>query len=911
MTGQTVSHYRIFEKLGEGGMGLVYRAEDIHLGRIVALKFLHNSADAPRLLREAKTAALLAHPNICSVYEVDPEHGFLAIELIEGEALKDVIGGRPLAVAEARRLAIQIGEGLASAHAKGIIHGDIKPANIMVTTLGQAKIMDFGLAHLEGKEQTIEGSGAGTPGYMAPEQWQGEQTEKRSDIWAFGAVLHEMLTGRKPSAQNETLPEGLGRIVRKALASNPGERYQHIEDLVVDLRRSTVSRPSIMKRFGRWIIASAAAVLLLGLYWWWSNIPYSPNPASLAWYTKGLHALHSATYESARKAMEQAVAADPGFALAHAGLAQAYEELDYSELAKESMLRAVTVNQERRLSARDQRRLQAFQLIVSRDYNRADLVLHKIESDALPADKPAAALECGWLAQRNEKTEQAIKDYERALKLDHTYAPAKLRLGQMLHRLRELGKAEAAFKEAEQLYMAASDSEGIAEALYSQASLLIRSNSASTALPVIERGLSVARTLNNISLQIRLQLLQGVAYRYLGDGARAAEIALRAIDVADAQHMDNLASSALVDLGNSFMTRRDVTSAEPIVHRALNVARRSKVRRHEARALLMLASICEQTGRPAEALKYIEAGVPFYREAGYRREVVQATMLLGGVYSQQAEFEKGIRVLRDVLPDAVQLHDATVEAQVRERLAEAQRDQGDWPAAIGETERAAKLLGLTDQSLDVRLNDTRLRWKLGRREEAARSLEEAEQLLKKYSNPVNLFLITVLKSEMALEDGQTAKAITLARLALAMKGTGADLRPRALVLLSAALLRGRQEKEALLLASSALTELDKNHRTLEAAQAHLSLAESLAETGQVELARDHALKALAFFEPHRIVEATWRANCVAARGAGQTESNQHRQAALSALANLKTLWPAADVQLYLARPHIKLLLQKL
>ena len=276
-----------------------------------------------------------------------------------------------------------------------------------------------------------------------------------------------------------------------------------------------------------------------------------------------------------------------------------------------------------------------------------------------------------------------------------------------------------------------------------------------------------------------------------------------------------------------------------------------------------------------------------------------------------AQFEKGIRVLRDVLPDAVQLHDATVEAQVRERLAEAQRDQGDWPAAIGETERAAKLLGLTDQSLDVRLNDTRLRWKLGRREEAARSLEEAEQLLKKYSNPVNLFLITVLKSEMALEDGQTAKAITLARLALAMKGTGADLRPRALVLLSAALLRGRQEKEALLLASSALTELDKNHRTLEAAQAHLSLAESLAETGQVELARDHALKALAFFEPHRIVEATWRANCVAARGAGQTESNQHRQAALSALANLKTLWPAADVQLYLARPHIKLLLQKL
>ncbi|MCX6634552.1 MAG: protein kinase [Acidobacteria bacterium] len=270
MTGQTISHYRVLEKLGEGGMGAVWKAEDVHMRRVVALKFLHASDDLPRLLREAQTAGSLSHPNICTIHEVDPERGFIAMEYVEGRSLAGHIGGRPLPVEEAVALALQVGEGLREAHEKGITHRDIKSGNIIVTEKGQVKILDFGLARVAGQGAlTREGLAAGTPGNMAPEQMRGEPADRRTDIWAFGAVLHEMLTGRPPVGPVKTLPEGLSRIVRKALAEDPGDRYQHIDDLLVDLKglhlRLDSAAPAhhTRRRLRGWHAVAAALVLLL------------------------------------------------------------------------------------------------------------------------------------------------------------------------------------------------------------------------------------------------------------------------------------------------------------------------------------------------------------------------------------------------------------------------------------------------------------------------------------------------------------------------------------------------------------------------------------------------------------------------------------------------------------------------
>ena len=281
MVGQTISHYRITEKLGEGGMGVVYKAQDTKLDRPVALKFLaaHALEDPEykaRFVREAKAAARLDHQNICPVYEIDEVDGqtFLAMAYLEGQTLKDKIAERPLKLDEALDIAIQTAQGLKVAHQKEIVHRDIKPANLMLTGEGQVKIMDFGLAQLaEQSRLTKTTTMLGTPAYMSPEQAQRLPTDHRTDVWSLGIVIYEMATGRLPfegerqeavlyaianeepelpTALRSRVPLELDRIVEKALAKSPDERYQHVDEVIVDLRglrkklesgKATVLRP--------------------------------------------------------------------------------------------------------------------------------------------------------------------------------------------------------------------------------------------------------------------------------------------------------------------------------------------------------------------------------------------------------------------------------------------------------------------------------------------------------------------------------------------------------------------------------------------------------------------------------------------------------------------------------------------
>ena len=265
MIGGTISHYRITEKLGEGGMGVVYKAEDTKLDRTVALKFLAghllNDEEAKaRFLREAKAAAGLHHPNICPVHEIDEAEGrtFLSMAFLEGEPLEARIERGPLSLKEALDIGRQIAEGLEAAHAKGVVHRDIKPANVMVDAKGHATIMDFGLARLtEASRLTRADQTMGTVAYMSPEQAQGMEVDSRSDIWALGIVLYEMVTGARPfkgeydqallyeivhqepeplTGLRTGLPIELELLVDKCLAKDGSSRYQNAADLIVDLR---------------------------------------------------------------------------------------------------------------------------------------------------------------------------------------------------------------------------------------------------------------------------------------------------------------------------------------------------------------------------------------------------------------------------------------------------------------------------------------------------------------------------------------------------------------------------------------------------------------------------------------------------------------------------------------------------
>jgi len=316
--GRTISHYRIVEKIGSGGMGVVYKAEDSKLKRTVALKFLTRGALADddgrkRFMHEAQASAVLDHPNICTIYEICEEDNevFISMAYIEGKSLGERIASGPLPLDEAIDIAIQIAEGLCEAHDRGIVHRDIKPANIMMTGKGRVMITDFGLARVAGATKlTMEGTTLGTVAYMAPEQTQGESVDNRADIWSLGVVLFEMLTGQAPfkgtydqavlySILNEKhenvtslrsgLPLELEMILDKILEKDPKDRYGHADELLTDLRRlksavasgSSHSIPVAQKhRRRKWYVSVpflAPMVLILALMI--SVIIYYPRDA--------------------------------------------------------------------------------------------------------------------------------------------------------------------------------------------------------------------------------------------------------------------------------------------------------------------------------------------------------------------------------------------------------------------------------------------------------------------------------------------------------------------------------------------------------------------------------------------------------------------------------------------------------
>jgi hypothetical protein len=370
MINKIISHYRILEQLGGGGMGVVYRAEDIKLKRPVALKFLlpqlnFDEEAKQRFMQEAQAASALDHPNICTIYEVDEaEDGqmFIAMAYCEGETLKKKVTSNQLAVNSVIDIALQIAQGLGQAHKHGIVHRDIKPANLMITNDGMVKILDFGLAKLAGGTGlTKAGTTMGTPLYMSPEQIAGSAVDHRTDIWSFGVVLHEMFAGRPPFSSeheqavfyaimnqepapvtkiNPGVPAPLERLIHRTLRKRPEDRYSSMQPVLDELkhveqsftkslnqgatdygrtRTIAISTDALPKpagpkpRLGLWMAAAAAALILIAVaarFWPVERNSPDPGPAGKALLAAPVNALKDSVLASWREMQREKSAAE-------------------------------------------------------------------------------------------------------------------------------------------------------------------------------------------------------------------------------------------------------------------------------------------------------------------------------------------------------------------------------------------------------------------------------------------------------------------------------------------------------------------------------------------------------------------------------------------------------------------------
>ncbi len=847
MIGQTVSHYRIIELLGEGAMGRVYLAQHMTLGRQVAIKFLSSTSPEyrDRFLREARAVSVLTHPNIANVFDYGetPEGvPYIVMELIKGQTLSEKLLGGSLPLIEAVRIVSSIAAALAEAHHRGVVHRDVKPSNIVITERGQAKVLDFGLVKQIADESlvvdttpTIPGSMTrsdvivGTPLYLSPEQALGKPVDGRSDLFALGAVLYECLAGQSafggsnvveigaqviyftpplPSKINPRVPPALDRITMKALEKKVEARYQKAEDLIADLNavlpslneddvrvngRNTANlvapqthsasalrtltdalrQPRLS--YGRFIIVFLVLATIGFAVWQITKpAPYQPNALASDWYNKGTDALRNGSFLQASKAFQQAIAADPKFALAHARLAESWFELDYADRAKDEMLlvRQLAPNQSQ-LAKTDSLKLDAIDLTVTRNFPASIDAYQQLLK--LTPDEPHLYVDLGRAFEKNDEVKKAIESYINATTRAPQYAPAFLRLGVLYGDQLDLASAIANFDKAQALFEASGNYEGQAEVAFQRGALLDKLGKTEEARPQLIRALELSRTTSNQYLEVKTLLKLGNVAVTEGDLDKGRGLMNEAINTARNNSIDNQIKRGLVDLGNSYFDSSDYAEAEKYFHQSLDLARQQKDNRNAARALLSLGSVLMSQSKTDEALRFIEQALPFYEQGGYRKEAMQALTLLARGKSRKGELEAALQAFTQQLKIARQLGDPSLTLPPIGEIGLLQMYQGKFSESLKQFEESytlAKSLGNPKNIGLALVNRATLLWQLGRYDEARRVLDEARPIAEPPTAAKNLSSAFFLEAgRMALSQNNWQEAKNNSKQALELAGT--------------------------------------------------------------------------------------------------------------------------------------------
>jgi serine/threonine protein kinase/Tfp pilus assembly protein PilF len=998
MIGQTISHYRIVGRLGEGGMGAVYVAEDTLLGRRVAVKLPTNGSNKhrsySRFLREARAVSALSHPHIAAIYdygETQEGQPFIIMELVNGQTLSELLLGERLTLGRAIEIIEDVAEALSEAHSHGIIHRDIKPSNIIINEQGQVKVLDFGLAkqlhdepsrsadpNAQTLRETHTQSGIliGTPLYLSPEQAKGAPVDARSDLFALGAVFYECITGKPafsianagvieiaynvmhldpapPSQLNPGVPQPLDHIVGKALAKKPDERYQSAEELIADLQaardmleehdmdktlsqriapapdrahQSALHTFSDMLRRPRLplglVVMGALLVVVAGWLIVRGSRPAAHQPSTEAerWYQTGTSALRDGAYYQASKAFEQAVAADNDYPLAHARLAEAWMELDYTDRAKDEMLRVGSLVGDRSaLPQLDRLYLDAIIATVRRDF--APAIAAYSEIARLTPNQAHVYVDLGRAFENADDSKQALESYVKATNIDPQYATAYLRAGMLYGRQLNFASANAEFDRAETIYQALGNIEGRAEVLYQRGALLIKLSKSADARGQLQQALDLSRVTNNQFQQIKTMLQMVYVLQNEGEATQAQKFATDAVQLARANGMENLTARGLVDLGNAFLLRGDYAEADKYFQQALDFAERSKARRNEARALLSLGSLRIQQSHPDEAVHYIEQALPFYQQGNYHKETSQALTLLGRANRLKGDYEAALRAYYHQLQDAEEVDDLAQKSLSHEGIGTVLAQQERYPEALRHFEErytVSKTLG-DQKSIPYALMERgTMLWQLGRYVEAQGMLKEALTLVARPegSNKALQATIHQVTSAMMLSERRFEDAQAESRQALTLAGTqSADLALQAKYVLGQALAFSGAQSEGRALCEEAVAMARQLGDPWLLSEALLALAEVSLDSNDAPGALVAALSAQESFARAGQQVSEWRALLVAARASrrtnDETKARDYAARAAALLAGLEQKWQTPQYTSYLSRKDVQFLRKQL
>ena len=796
MIGQTISHYRIIEPLGEGGMGTVYLGEDTHLGRRVAIKFL-SSLDPhyrARFLREARAVSALSHPNIAAVYDYGetPEgQPYIVMELVSGRTLSDLLDEERLSLARSVQIVSAIAEALGEAHRLGIVHRDVKPANVVINERGQVKVLDFGLVkHLDEIDKgstdpqtrfayTQSDVIVGTPLYLSPEQATGKALDGRSDLFALGALLYECITGKSafsgtsvieigaqvihvtpapPSETNPRIPAELDRITMKALQKNPDARHQSAAELIADLNAVSATLPrdgdypprapasvarasaltTLTKSLRRPRLSLGAFIvgaIIVGFIVWaamryWKPAPYQPTPEALAWYNKGVDALRNGAFLQASKTLEHAVSADPDYAIAHARLAEAYTELDYTDKAKDELLRVSSLVPDRsQLPELDRLYLTGINATVTRDFS--DAVTAFEELARLTPEDAHAFVDLGRANEKTDDIEKALENYLKATTLDGQYATAYLRAGDIHSRKTDVASASAAFEKAEALFKALGNPEGVGEVQRLRGILFRGIGKPAEARTQFQNGLETAKATGNEAQQV-LCLIE-LAYLASNDGKtkEAQEYAMQAVEFARQRHLENLTAGGLIELGNSFWSSGEYPQAERYFKEAIELSRAQGGRRREAVGKMNLGAIYLHQLRTDEGLALNQEALNYFRQGNYPRQILICLNFIGRSQRQKGDYEAALKTFAEKLERAKQGGDqreiAFAYGEVGSVLAELEQ-YSEALRKYSDSYEINKSLDNDSQKAYNLHNRGNMLWNLGRYSDAQASLDEALEI---------------------------------------------------------------------------------------------------------------------------------------------------------------------------------------